>query len=169
VIKPCLKKNTHFTRGIGLIEVIVGSAIIVVGIVALINAFTIYFKYALANDKNTQAAYLEEEGLEAMSYLRDYSWTSKIINLSTTTTYYLAWSSAASYWNTTTTPQYIDGTFLREIVLADVKRDASDKISTTSGTYDQNTKQVTATLKYFQGHGTTTQSMTTYISNLYGN
>jgi Tfp pilus assembly protein PilV len=155
-------------RGMGIIEVVIGATIIAIGILAMIQAFGLYVNYALANDKNTQAAYLMEESLEAMSFLRDGSWNGNIKSLSTTTTYYIAWSSTASSWLTTTTPQYVDGVFLRQITLSDVFRDSNGNIAS-SGTFDPNTKFVTTTLKYFQGHATTTQTASTYITNLYGN
>jgi Tfp pilus assembly protein PilV len=155
--------------GIGLIEVLIGTTIIIVGILALIQAFGSFFSFALANDKNVQAAYLGEEGLEAMSFLRGGSWTTNIAPLSTSgTTYYLYWNSGASTWVTTTTPQYVDGVFLRKITLASVNRSANGQINA-SGTNDPNTRFVTVTLQYFQGHATTTQVFSSYLTNLYSN
>lgn len=151
------KKNV----GMALVEILIGSAIISGGILAISTSYTTYFKYALANQKNVEAAYLLEEGLEVVSYFRDETWTN-ISSLSTTTTYYLAFSST---WATTTTPQYVDGTFLRSLTLSDVRRDANDDIAF-SGTYDPNTKMVTATVSYFQGHATTTKTMSMYITNI---
>jgi hypothetical protein len=154
------------TKGFGIIEILIGSAIIVTGILALIESYTIYFKYALANDRNVQAAFLAEEGLEATTYLRDMGWTANIVPLTPGTIYYLTWDSTNSYWKSTTTPQYVDGIFLRKITVDNVYRDISDKI-VDSGTLDPNTKKVTVTLEYFQGHGITTSSMMTYIANFY--
>ena len=107
-----------------------------------------------------------EEGLEVVTFLRDKGWANNIAKLSTTTIYYLSWSGTD--WATTTTPQYVDGMFLRKISVADVKRDGSDRIAS-SGTYDPNTKQITATVEYYQGHSTTTRVMSTFITNLYSN
>lgn len=157
------------SRGIGLIEILIGAAIIVTGILALIIAFNSFFAFALANDRNVQAAYLAEEGLEAMTFLRDGSYTGNIAPLSTSANYYLAWDSAANSWETTTTPQYVDGVFLRSITLAPVYRDENGNIVSSDGTLDPNTRLVTVTLHYFQGSGTTTQSMSTYLTNFYDN
>jgi len=154
-------------RGSALIEIVIGSAIISVGILAASASFNAYVQYAFANEKNVQAAYLLEEGLEAVTFLRDKGWSANINSLSSTTTYYL--TLAGTYWATTTIPQYVDGEFLRSIAITDVKRDLNDRIATTSGTYDPNTKQITATISYFQGHGTTTRSLSTYIANIYNN
>jgi hypothetical protein len=156
-------------RGISIIEIVIGSAIITVGILGLINAYSTYITYGLANDKNAQAIHLTESGLEAVSYLRDSGWNANIKNLSTTTTYYLYWNG--SKWLSTTTPQYTDTIFLRKFTITDVFRNSSDKIvaSGAGTTYDANTKQVTVTLQYIQGHATTTKTAALYITNLYGN
>ncbi len=158
-----------FHRGIGLIEVLVGVSIIAIGFLALSDSYTKYVKYALANNKNVQAAYIGEEGLEAVSFLRDKSWSTYIAPLGTTTTYYLAWDSTNSFWKATTTAQYVDSTFLRTVGVTDVKRDSNGRIISSGGTYDPNTKQITVTEQYSQGHATTTKSMTTYIANIYTN
>jgi hypothetical protein len=149
--------------GVSLIEVVIGSAIIVTGILALTEGYGQYVKYALANQKNIQAAYLVEEGLEVMTYIRDRGWATYIAPLSTGTAYYIAWNGSA--WNVTTTPQYIDSIFLREIRVAEVVRDSGDRISS-SGTADPNTKLLSVYVSYVQGTATTTKTISTYITNL---
>ena len=157
-----MKKN----HGMALVEILIGSAIISVAIMVASSTYSTYVSYALANQRNIQASYILEEGLEVMSFFRDKSWTVNISKLSTTTTYYLLWNGTD--WATSTTVQYVDGMFLRRLNVADVKRDGSDRMAS-SGIYDPNTKQITATVDYFQGHSTTTRVMSTYITNLYGN
>jgi type II secretory pathway pseudopilin PulG len=161
------KKHSKFGQaGMALIEIIIGSAIISTGIIAAISSYSIYVTYAFANQKNVQAAYLLEEGLEVVTFFRDKGWSSNIVPLNTSTTYYLKWEG--SNWATTTTPVYVDGEFLRSIRISNVNRNVSDQISE-FGTYDPNTKLVTATVDYWQGHSTTTKSISTYISNIYDN
>lgn len=156
-----MKKN----KGMALVEIVIGSAIIASAIIAASSAFSTYVQYALSNQKNIQGAYILEEGLEVMTFFRDNSWLN-ISRLSTSTAYYLNISNGV--WATTTVPQYVDGEFLRSITVSDVKRDSNDDIST-SGTYDPNTKLVTATVYYYQGHSTTTKTLSTYLSNIYDN
>jgi Tfp pilus assembly protein PilV len=158
--------NTLKQRGIGLIEVIIGAAIISVGVIALIQGYNIYLNYALANSGNVQAAYLLEEGMEGLTFIRDKAWTPNILPLSTTTTYYLAFDATASTWKATTTVQYVDGVFLRTIGITDVARDTNGYVVTSGGTYDSNTKKIQVTLQYHQGHATTTRTMTSYIANV---
>ena len=148
--------------GVALVEILIGAAIITVGVLAINASFSTYIQYALANEKNTEAVYVLQEGLEVMTYFRDESWLN-ISGLSTTTPYYLIFNG--TNFATTTTPQYIDGLFLREITISDLNRDASDDISGT-GTYDPNIKQITSTVSYWQGHATTTKSISVYLSKL---
>jgi Tfp pilus assembly protein PilV len=156
-------KRIH-TRGFGLIEVIIAAAIIVVGILALIQGYTIYVSYAVANSHIVQSAYLAEEGLEVMTLFRDNGWTANISPLSTTTTYFLVFNG--SKWATTTTPGYVDEVFERTINLQDVFRESDGSIVESGGTYDPNTRKVTVAISHRQGSGTTTKSMSTYISNI---
>ena len=158
-----MKEGFRKKRGFGLIEIVIGSAIISIGILAVSTSYTTYVQYAFSNQKNVEAIYIIEEGIEAMKFLRDRGWSGNIAPLSTATTYYLTFNG--SYWATTTSPQYIDGQFLRSINLGDVNRDANDHISA-SGTLDPNTKKITSTVSYWQGHSTTTRSISTYISNI---
>jgi len=154
----------RYHQGLGAIEVVIGAAIILAGLLALIGAYTTYVQYAFANQKNVQASYLMEEGLEAMTFLRDKGWTTYIAPLASSTDYYMVFTGG--FWQTTTTPQYVDGEFLRKIIIGEVKRDGSDKISD-SGTVDTNIKKITVIIDYFQGKATTTKSVSTYITNLY--
>jgi len=160
-----LTKIVRENRGMALVEILIGAAIIAGGIFAASTSFSTYVNYALANQKNIQASYLIEEGLEAMTSMRDIAWIN-ISHLSTTTTYYLTWNGTR--WATTTTSQYVDGEFLRSIQVSDLKRDGNDDIAI-AGTYDPNTKQITATVSYYQGHATTTKSTSVYLANIYDN
>lgn len=157
-----MKKN----RGMGIVEIVIGSAIITVGLLAVSTAYSTYVQYAFANEKNVESAYLLEENMEAVTFLRDKGWNANIATLSTTTTYYLAWNG--TYWTSTTTTQYVDGQFLRSFTIFDVKRDANDDIAS-SGIYDPNTKQISISIAYWQGHATTTQTLLGYVTNLYSN
>jgi len=159
-------KNYYGSRGMGLVEIIVGSAIVLMVITATVAAYNTYINYALANQNNIPANYLLEEGIEVATYLRDKGWDANIGTLTSGTTYYITFNG--STWLTTTTLQYVDNTFLRTLVLGNVNRDGSDDIAT-SGTLDPNIKKVTVTVSYGQGHSTTTKSLSTYITDIYDN
>src|SRR3989344_1402951 len=105
--------KTNTTLGMALIEIVIVAAILTLAILAMITTYTTYVQFAFSNQKNVEAAYLLEEGLEAITFLRDKGWTGNITTLSTTTTYYLSFNDL--YWATTTVAQYVDGQFLRSI------------------------------------------------------
>jgi len=156
-MKEFLKKTRN--KGLALAEIVIGSAIILSGILAISSAYTIYLKYALANQRNVEANYLLAEGLEVMGFFRDDNYS----NIATDGTYYLSWSG--TIWATTTTPEYVDGKFSRSITVAPVYRDGDFRIAE-SGTADSDSKFITATVSYFQGQATTTRSVSSYLTNL---
>jgi hypothetical protein len=161
-----MKHHAQKNSGLALVEVVIASAIMLLVVLETDSAYNTYVQYALTNQSTVQAEYLTEEGLEAVTLLRDSVWTTNIASLTPGTTYYLYFSGTA--WSATTTPQYVDGQFLRSFTVANVNRDANFNIAA-SGTLDPNTKQITATVAYRAGHATTTQSISTYITNLNGN
>jgi len=157
--------NIH-KKGVALVEVVIAAAIISVGVLAVSSAYSTYVSYAFSNQYNVQVSYMMEEALEAVSFFRDNSWAANIAHLSTTTTYYLTFSGSS--FATTTTPQYVDGKFLRSITVSDVKRDANQDIAS-AGTYDPNIKHVTTSVSFSYKGATTTKSISMYITNLYDN
>jgi hypothetical protein len=146
-------------RGIGLIEALIGCSIIAVGIIALIDTYTIYVKYALANDKEVQVTYLLEEGLEALTLLRDANWTT-ISSLTASTTYPLYFDGSSFAIGTTS--EYVNGIFLRNFAVYNVYRDGSDQIAS-SGTLDPNVRKATVFVSYSQSGATTTRSLSKYL------
>lgn len=156
------------SAGMSLVEVVIGSSIILTGILATINAYSTYIKFALQNENNLQAAYLLEEGYEAVSLLRDQSWSANIASLSATTTYYLAWNASTTQWTATTVPQYVDGSFLRSFTVSPVNRDANDRIAQ-SGTYDPGTKRVDLSVVFYKEHATTTATSSGFIADIHDN
>ncbi len=153
-------------RGMSLFEILIGCTIVTVGILAIIDAYSVYVKYALTHDGKVEATYLLEEGVEAMSLLRDSGWTANITPLVPATTYYLTFNGTS--WVTTTVPQYVEGSFLRKVNIAAVNRDTSGMINTV-GTNDTGTKLITVTVEYPQSNGTTTVSLSKYLVNMYAN
>ncbi|MDO8493030.1 MAG: hypothetical protein Q7S19_00590 [bacterium] len=153
-------------NGSGIIEVVVGLAIISVGIFSILRTYNYYIKFAIAHRYDVQLALLAEEGIEAVKLLRDTGWATKITPLSSGTNYSLAY--ATSSWASTTTIKYIDGRFNRTFILSDVYRDSNDRIAS-SGTLDPNTKKVIVSVFARNILATTTKSISTYITNIFGN
>ena len=155
-------------KGSGLVEIVVGLAIIFTSIFFLIKTYNYYLKFALIHKNDVQATLLLEEGIEVVKVLRDVSWTNKIATLTPGTSYSLAFTN--SVWTSTTTShgRYIDGDFDRTFTLGNVYRNSSDSIAP-SGTLDPGTKKVVVSVSYSTLLGTTTKTMSAYITNLFSN
>ncbi|OGG47837.1 hypothetical protein A2671_01240 [Candidatus Kaiserbacteria bacterium RIFCSPHIGHO2_01_FULL_49_13] len=154
----------HRKQGIGLLEAVVGAAIIATALVGILSSFNISIRGGLANTQKIQAALLAEEGLEAVRYLRDSSWTANIAPLASGTSYYLHWDNG---W-TLSTIFVANNEFTRTITFDEAYRDnASKKIvdSNPSASVDVNTIQVTAEVIWENG----TTTVATYLTNLLNN
>lgn len=161
-----MKDIPHDTqRGFGLVEVLVGAAIISGVLISLLGVAGNFVRVSHATVKATQAAYLLEEGMEAVRLIRDEGWTENIVPLTVGTLYYLEWSGTS--WVATTSPVSIDDMFERSFVLENVYRDGNDDIAG-SGTIDSNTRALTVTVSWRgTGQATTSKSLSTYITNFF--
>lgn len=161
-------KNVSCKKGISLIEVVLGAALILGAVTVLVSVNTIYFKAASSNIKSVKAQLLLEEGVEAIRTIRDGGWTTHIANLTNGTTYYLSFNTSTNLWSITTTPQYVEGV-LRSFVLSAVNRDSNDDIVTSGGSSDSGTRKVVVNVAWVGYSGTSTDSFSTYISNVFKN
>jgi len=137
-----------------------------------ISAYNLYLKASLTNTQSIQTALLLEEGVEAVKQLRDASWTNNIAALTNDTPYYLAWDSASSTWQATTTPMLVDSYFARTFTLSSAYRDSSENLtssSTSGATLDTGVRELAVTVSWSDRGATTTRSLYTYITNLFGN
>ena len=123
-----------------ILEIIISAAIIMTAIVGISGAWQLYLKVSGVSAQKTQAAILIEEAGEAITIMRDQSWTGKILPLGIGTDYYLYWNAGA--YATTTTATTTSG-LTRKIVFSQIFRDAQSDISTSGGTLDLNTRKVT--------------------------
>jgi Tfp pilus assembly protein PilV len=157
-------------KGMTLVEAMVGIAVISFVFLSLIGAYDRFFAAELDVQPTTKAAYLVEEGIEAVKILRDTSWSSNIASLSTTSTYYLSFATSTALWTKSTTENVIDSVFYRTFTISDLKRDATTKdIVSSGGAYDPDSKQITISVSWRNGNGTSTKSVSTYITNLFSN
>jgi prepilin-type N-terminal cleavage/methylation domain-containing protein len=158
--------NNRMRKGMTMVEVVIASAIILSAVVVLSAVHNLYLKSALSNGGILKSAYLAEEGIEAMRYLRDDSWSAQIGPLSSGTDYGLSLSGSA--WQTGTGNQWIDG-FERAIRVGNVSRDANGDIVSSGGTLDPDTRLVTVSVSWQSRGATTTRAISTYLTNLRGN
>jgi prepilin-type N-terminal cleavage/methylation domain-containing protein len=152
-------------KGFTLVEVLIASAIILGAVLALLGVYSLYLRVALSNSEAVKAAYLAEESLEAVRFWRDVSWNNKIAPIAKDTAYGL--SFAGGVWATTT--DLTLGAFERSIMISPVYRDASSDIVSSGGTLDTDTVLVTSSVSWWKGGATTTKTVATYLTNLYGN
>ena len=144
-----MAKLSKLNKGLSLVEVVIASAIILAAVLVLLGVHSLYLKVALSNSNTVKAAYLAEEGIENVRFLRDSGWATNIANLTSTTT-------------------LIDN-FYRTVTLSVVSRDASGDIVTSGGSIDLNTKLVTSSVSWWAVTATTTKSISTYLTDIYDN
>jgi type II secretory pathway pseudopilin PulG len=160
-------RNSTTQSGIGLIEVVVGAAIVGGALIGVMASFNVLVKAGLHNTAKVQSAFYVEEAAEALRYLRDESWTTNLKTLSTSTPHYLAFSGGA--WQLSTTPSSFDG-FTRTIVLSDVYRDNTTKSITSGGAgsmIDQDARKYEIEITY-PGAATSTR-VSGYLTNVLNN
>ncbi len=160
-----MRKNTR--RGSILIEGVVAAGLTLTVIMGAITSFSYLYRLAINNTANTQAAFLEEEGLEVARILRDNGWAANIASQASGARVYLYFNGTT--WIATSTKMYIDNTFERAIIFADVYRDSNKVIVSSDGTLDPQTKKVTASVAWSARGVTTTRSLSTYLANVFNN
>jgi hypothetical protein len=159
-------KTKNLSGGFGIVEIIVGAAILSVALGGLVAAMRIAVRASYDNLGKTQANFLLTEGVEAVRALRDASWSANIAGLADSSIYYLYFNGTK--WATTSAEQVIDGAFYRKFSVYNVYRDGSDNIAA-SGAADSGTRKAVVSVAWRAGKSTTTVQATTYITNLFSN
>jgi Tfp pilus assembly protein PilV len=158
------KKNS---RAFTIIEVVVVPAILLMIVLAIMNAFTAYVKSSKNSLDTVKASYLLDEGIEAVKTFRDVSWSQKIAGNTVDVPFRISWNTDS--FATTSAITLIDGVFDRTITLSNVYRDDSTKDISSSGTIDDNTRKVTVNVSWSNGGSTTTKSLSAYVTNMFSN
>lgn len=161
-----MSSNNHINKGFGILEIVVGASVILILLLGVSAISEMSLRVGTESVKNTKAAFLLEEGAEAIKTMRDMSYASKISTLTPSTNYYLSFENTA--WNTTSSNVYINGVFERKFVLENILRNANDDISS-SGASDQNTKKFTVFVSWQSKNGTTTKKISGIIANIFNN
>ena len=158
-------KEMFHQKGVSLVEVIVAAAIIVIVVLGLFSGYIMYFRVGVEVVGRVQAILLAEEAIEAVKFLRDDSWDVNIEPLTLNQPYYLV--ATSSTWKATTTPSILFGKFTRSMRLYSVNRDSNGSIVTSGGTLDLGTKKVVVTIWWSTSSGSTTRTLSTYISDIF--
>ncbi len=152
-------------RGFGMIEMIIGSAILSVSLLGISSFFEVTLKTNSATQISIKGDYLLEEGVEAVKLLRDAGYANNISALGTSTPHHLVWNGTS--WATTTANVFIDGLFERSFTVTNVTRDVNDDIAT--GVNDPDTRLITVSVAWNAHGATTTRSIATYIMDIFNN
>ncbi|KKU20949.1 MAG: hypothetical protein UX31_C0024G0018 [Candidatus Nomurabacteria bacterium GW2011_GWA1_46_11] len=160
-------KSLDGHRGMTLVEVLIATSIILVFLLALFGVHNLYLKTAFSSGNVVKAVELAEESLEVMRFLRDSSWSANIATLSLDTDYYLTFGQGE--WQVTTSNIWVDNIFEREIRFSAVYRDASGDIVPSGGVFDLGTLLVVSSVSWSSSAGTTTKSISTYLTNIFDN
>jgi len=158
-------KNTKqkLVCGFMMAEVLVAVTIITVSILATMLVAQKSVSVSRQSFHTTQAAFLLEEGAEAVRILRDNAW-SNISALTPGANYYPTFGSGT--WTLSTTANAVD-IFTRTASIGSVNRDNTTEDISATGTDDPGTKLVTITVSWPEGGTTITRTLQFYIMNIF--
>ena len=155
-------------KGFSVLEIVLGVAIITVAFFGISSTARDMLRVSKDANRETQAGFLIEEGIEALRAARDYSWDSTIGFLPTETWFYIDPNGSVDGW-ISAVPYEIDETFTRRFMISTVNRDANDDIAEV-GIPDPNTRKITLAVDWERSSGTVaTRSVETYLTNLFDN
>ncbi len=147
-----------------MVEVLVAASIITASILAAMAVTQKSIYVSRQSFHATQAAFLLEEGAEAVRITRDNAW-SNISGLTAGTNYYPTFSGGT--WTLSATPSTV-GIFTRTVVITPVNRDNTTKdIVSSGGTLDSGTKLTTVTVSWPEGGVTVTKTLKFYILDIF--
>lgn len=152
-----------------MLEAVIVVSIITVAFAALLSTAAYFLRGGLRAADSVQTAFLLEEGVEAVRFLRDNGYATYITPLvATTTTLYLERTSTG--WRASSSPSLVLNEYRRTIALARVYRRNSDDdiVPASSGdpkTIDTHTTRLTVTVGNTEG----STSLSTYVADIYEN
>ncbi len=156
-------------KGVTLIEVIIATAIIAAIMIGVLSAFNAYVRVGLSNIKKTQAAFLAEEGTEALRFMRDKSWSETLGSFQTSEQYFFEYATSSGWSAVEEEPERRFDEFERSFIIKDVYRDADTKdiVSSTSpaAVLDLDIKR--AVVKVDWSSSDTPVTISTYLTNLF--
>lgn len=156
------KKSKNY--GFMMVEVLVAASIITVAILAAMGVAQKSVYVARQAFHLSQAAFLLEEGAEAVRIVRDNAW-SNISGLTVGANYYPTFVGGT--WTLSASTNTV-GIFTRRVTFANVNRDNTTKdIVTSGGTLDTGTKLVTVTVSWGEGGTTVTKTLQFYIMDIF--
>lgn len=162
-------KKENFKKGMMLAEILVAVFIFSITLSVLININNFYLTSVSSSLKSVKAAYLAEEGMEAVRIIRDTDF-SHFINLNERENYYLHFiNSASSTWEATSSISSKNTDGIDRWFVLDSTRREYNKITTSTGDIDLNTKKVTVYVSWDDRGNINTKSFSTYLTKIIPN
>ncbi len=153
-----------------MIEIVIASAIISIAVFSLSSVFIMASRTETQSLDKIRANFLAEEGMEAMRFLRDKSWSGNLTSLSSGTNYYLTFNTATSKWSAgSSNPGAIDTIYTRIVTVENVYRNSFDDIVSSGGTLDPNSKKVNVNVSWQEHNFNSSTTVSTYLSDIYTN
>lgn len=146
-----------------MVEVLVAISIITVAISVSMSVAQKSIHLSRQAFHTNQAAFLLEEGAEAVRVMRDDAW-SNISSLVAGTIYYPTF--VGETWTLSITPNTV-GIFTRTAVITSVNRDDSTQDIASVGTDDPKTKLITLTVSWPEGGTTVIKTLKFYIIDIF--
>ena len=152
--------------GFTIIEVLIAAAIISGAFIASSTITTTLLSRHDENSKSARSAFVGEEGMEVVRYLRDSSYVNNIATKTLSTPYYAVFS--AGDWSlTTVAPDLIDGIFTRTIEFYGVYRSITGEIVTSGGTLDPDIRRIEVSTSWSGQSGTVTKKINSYVAKIF--
>lgn len=155
--------HTARSHGFMVIEILIATSIIAISILAAMAVSQKSIQVSRQALHTTQAAFLLEEGAEAVRVLRDNNWAN-ISSLSLDTDYYPLFEGGT--WILSSTPNTV-GLFTRTARISAVNRDDVNKNISEVGTEDPDTKLATINVSWNEGGVATAKSLKFYVMNIF--
>ena len=157
------KSKRKLVSGFMMVEIVVATSIIIIVLLTTMSTVQKGITISHQSVHSSQAAFLLEEGAEAVRISRDNNWTN-ISNLTVATNYYPTFSGGT--WSLSLTPTTV-GSFTRTVVISDVNRDAGTGDISGGGVNDVGTKLITVNVSWQEAGQTLTKNLSFYISNIF--
>jgi prepilin-type N-terminal cleavage/methylation domain-containing protein len=162
-----LKKQLKLNKGFSLVEILIGSSIICVSLILIVNLETGISKMGFNSMKRVQAQMLAEEGVTSIRNIRNFSWQN-ISVLNNDVPYRLYWDQSINTWTATTSVILIDNSFDRTVTFSAVNRDVTTfDVVSSGGVVDNDTRKFVVDVSWQDDNGTSTRSISSYIYNIF--
>ena len=162
-----LRKQLKLNKGFSLVEILIGSSIICVSLILIVNLETGISKIGFNSMNRVQAGMLAEEGIISVKNMRNSSWQN-ISVLNNDIPYRLYWDQSSNGWKATTSAVLIDNSFDRTVTFSAVNRDAGTfDVVSSGGVVDNDTRKFVVDVSWQDYNGTSTRSVSSYVYNIF--